>query len=384
MAAADSRIPTPPAQRRENFRQRSLPLIVWCACAVVAVGMLLSRARRFEYVGMANAPAYEISSRAAATISSVTVGLYEKVGAGDVVAVLDDAQVNAAIETARANVRRLTAEMDTEKAGLGGAAGPGGMATALRRFAVDEDRQRLEALSIKVTLEADRVELERRGVELHRAEALRAEKLLSDAEFDNARLLYEEVRRRNEENEHLLQEAEDALRRTQTRRGDYENAGGGPANEPAAFRPLREAINVEIQRLKEVETQREALVLKSPVAGRVSRILAARGQSVVAGEPILLIEEESVREIVAYLREGDIRSVAPNSKVRVTSVRSGRVADSIVVAVAPGLEALPQRLWNNPQVAEYGLGVTIAASPVLALTPGELVSVSSASSSAPR
>jgi hypothetical protein len=68
----------------------------------------------------------------------------------------------------------------------------------------------------------------------------------------------------------------------------------------------------------------------------------------------------------------------------VTSVRSGRVADSIVVAVAPGLEALPQRLWNNPQVAEYGLGVTIAASPVLALTPGELVSVSFASSSAPR
>ena len=111
------------------------------------------------------------------------------------------------------------------------------------------------------------------------------------------------------------------------------------------------------------------------VAGRVSRILAARGQSVIAGEPILLIEEEAVREIVAYLREGDIRTVAPNSKVRITSVRSGRVADSVVLAVGPGLEALPQRLWKNPQLAEYGLGITIAASPVMALTPGELVSV---------
>jgi HlyD family secretion protein len=375
MATTDTPIETPSAQRRQNFKQKTLPLIVWCACAVLAVGMLLSRARRFEYVGVASAPVYEISSRTAATVASVGVGLYDKVGAGDVVVVLDDTQVKAAVETARANVRRLSAELDAAKAGLGGAAGAGGLATDLRRFAVDEERQRLDALSIKVTLESDRVELERRKIEVRRAEALRAADLLSDADRDNARLLYEQLKRRNEENETLLQETEDAVRRTQARRVDYEHGGAGPGNEPAAFRPLREGINVEVQRLKEVETQREALVLKSPVAGRVSRILAARGQSIVAGEPILLIEEESVKEIVAYLREGDIRLVAPSSKVRITSVRSGRVADSVVIAVGPGLEALPQRLWKNPQMAEYGLGVTIGASPLMALTPGELVSV---------
>jgi multidrug resistance efflux pump len=368
MATTDKPIETPAAQRRLNFKQKTLPLVVWCACAVLAVGMLLSRARRFEYVGVASAPSYEISSRTAATVASVGVGLYDKVGVGDVVVVLDDTQVKAAVETARANVRRLSAELDAAKAGLG-------LATDLRRFAVDEERQRLDALSIKVTLESDRVELERRKIEVRRADALRAANLLSDADRDNARLSYEQLKRRNEENERLLQETEDAVRRTQARRVDYEHGGAGSGNEPAAFRPLREGINVEVQRLKEVETQREALVLKSPVAGRVSRILAARGQSVVAGEPILLIEEESVKEIVAYLREGDIRAVAPSSKVRITSVRSGRVADSVVIAVGPGLEALPQRLWKNPQMAEYGLGVTIGASPLMALTPGELVSV---------
>jgi multidrug resistance efflux pump len=375
MDGTDTPIKTPPAQRRQDFKRRTLPILVWCVCAAVAVGMLFSRARRFEYVGVASTPIYEISSRAPATLASVSVALYDKVDPGDVVAVLDDAQVKAAIETARANVRRLSAELDAAKAGLGGAAGAGGLATDLRRFAVDEDRQRLEALAIKVTLEGDRVEMERRQVEARRAETLRAANLLSDADLDNARLLYEEVKRRNEENERLLHETEESLRRTQARRLDYEHGGGSPGTEPAAFRPLREGINVEIQRLKEVETQREALVLKSPVAGRVSRVLAARGQSVVAGEPILLIEEEAVREIVAYLREGDIRPVAPNSKVRITSVRSGRVADSVVIAVGPGLEALPPRLWKNPQLAEYGLGVTIGASPLMALTPGELVSV---------
>ena len=375
MTATDGAIETPPAQRRENFKHKTLPLLVWCLCAAVAGGMLLSRARRFEYVGVAIAPSYEISSPAAATLASIGVGLYDNVGPGDVVAVLDDTQVKSVIETARANVRLLSAELDAAKAGLGGAAGPDGLATDLRRFAVDEDRQRLDALAIKVTLEGDRVEMERLEIDVRRAEALRAANLLSDADLDNARLLYQEVKRRNEENEILLNEAEEVVRRTQARRRDYGRGGGSAGSEPAAFRPLREGINVEIQRLKEVETQREALVLKSPVAGRVSSILAAKGQSVVAGEPILLIEEETVREIVAYVREGDARQVAPNSKVRVTSVRSGKVTESVVVGVGPGLEVLPQRLWKNPQMMEYGLGVTIGASPMMALTPGELVSI---------
>jgi multidrug resistance efflux pump len=375
MADAEAPIAIPRAQRIEDLKQKTLPLAVWGVCALVALSMLVARARRFEYVGLANAPIYEVSARAPATLASVSVGLYDRVDAGDVVAVLDDTQVQAAIETAKANVRQLSAQLDAARAGLGSASGPGALATDMRRFAVDEDRQRLEALALKVTLETDRIELDRRHVALRRAEALRAAKLISEAEYDNTRLLYEEVKRRNEENEVLLKETDETVRRTQARRQDYDRAGGSSGNEPLVFKPLREAINVEIQRLKEIETQREGLILKSPVAGRVSRIRAARGQSVVAGEPILLIEEESVREIVAYLREGDIRPIVPNAKVRVISARSGKVADSIVVAVGPGLEALPQRLWQNPQVVEYGLGVTIAASPLMGLTPGELVSV---------
>jgi len=375
MADAEGPIPTPRAQRIEDLKHKTLPLLVWSVCAVVALSMFIARARRFEYVGVANAPIYEVSAQAPATLSSVAVGLYDRVSAGQVVAVLDDTQVQAAIETAKANVRQLSAQLDAARSGIGGASGPEALATDMRRFAIDEDRQKLEALALNVTLQTDRVELDRRKVAFRRAEMLRAANLLSEAEYDDSRLLYETVKRRIEENDKMLQEAEATVQRTQARRLDYERAGAGGGSEPVVFKPLREAINVEIQRLKEIEAQREVLFLKSPVDGRVSRIRAARGQSVVAGEPILLIEEESVREIVAYLREGDVRPIAPNAKVRVISARSGKVADSIVVAVGPGLEALPQRLWQNPQVIEYGLGVTIAASPLMGLTPGELVSV---------
>jgi multidrug resistance efflux pump len=375
MASPHAPIATPRAQRLEEFRQRTLPLLVWIVCALVALGMLFARARRFEYVGVANSPIYEISSHAPATVASVSVGLYDRVHPGDVVAVLDDTQVQAEIETAKANVRQLSAQLDAAQAGLGGASGPAALSNDMRRFAIDENRQRLEALALKVTLETNRVELDRRKVAVRRAEALRAASLVSEADYDNTRLFYEQIKRRTEENEALLKETEATVRSTQARKLDHARAAGTSGNDPIVFQPLREAINVEIQRLKEIEARREVLFLKSPVAGRVSRIRAARGQSVVAGEPILLIEEEAVREIVAYLREGNIRSVASNSKVRVTSARNGKVVDSVVVAVGPGLEALPERLRRNFQVVEYGLGVTIAASPLMGLTPGELVTV---------
>lgn len=374
MAEMNAPVPTPRAQRIEDFRRKTLPLIVWGVCAAVCFTMLATRVRRFEYVGLANTPTYEISANAPATVASVSVGLYDRVEAGQVVVVLDDARVQAAIETAKANVRQLSAELDAARAGLGGASGPGALATDMRRFSIDEDRRRLEALTLKVTLETDRVEMDRRKVAMNRAATLREAKLVSDAEYDDARLLYEEIKKRNEENERLLAETEETVRRTQARRLDYERSGGA-GSEPVAFKPLREAINVEMQRLKEIEVQRQSLYLESPVTGRVSRIRAGRGQSVVAGEPIVMIEEESVREIVAYLREGDARDVLPNAKARVVSARSGKVVDSVVVAVGPGLEALPQRLWKNPQVAEYGRGVTIAVSPMMGLTPGEMVSV---------
>jgi len=367
-------IAVPRSQRIEDMKHRLLPGVVWCVCAAIALTMLVGRVRRLEYVGVASAPIYEISSSAPATVASITVGLYDHVVAGEVVAVLDDTQVQAAIETAKANVRRLAAELDAAKAGLGGAAGPGALASDMRRFAIDEDRRRLEALALKVTVETDRVEMDRRHIAVQRAEKLRAAKLISEEDYDDARLSYEEIKKQNEENERLLHETEETLRRTQARREDYERAGGA-GSEPVVFRPFREAINVEIQRLKEIEVRQRDLVLMSPVDGRVSRIRAGRGQSMVAGEPILLIEEEAVHEIVAYLREGSVRPVAPNTKVRVQSPRSGTIADSVVVAVGPGLEVLPQRLWKNPQVQEYGLGVTIAASPDMRLTPGELVSI---------
>jgi hypothetical protein len=43
--------------------------------------------------------------------------------------------------------------------------------------------------------------------------------------------------------------------------------------------------------------------------------------------------------------------------------------------VGPTVQELPQRLWRNPRVPDYGRAVVIAAAPSMQLTPGEIVNV---------
>ena len=118
------------------------------------------------------------------------------------------------------------------------------------------------------------------------------------------------------------------------------------------------------------------MVLRSPVAGRVSQILCRNGQTVVPGEPILTVSDRSVKQIITYLHESDDRQVHENSQVLVSSMsRPEQAAESLVVRLGPGLEQLPQRLWRSPTVPDYGRAVVIAGIPRLELTPGELINV---------
>ena len=86
-------IPTPRDQRISDFKVRTLPMLVWVVAATLAVGLLIGRGRRFEYVGLANSLQYEISAAATGTLDTVVVGLYDTVQPGDIVAKMDDGSI---------------------------------------------------------------------------------------------------------------------------------------------------------------------------------------------------------------------------------------------------------------------------------------------------
>lgn len=371
-------IETPLAQRMMDFRVRTMPLIVWSACVLIVAMMLLGRASRFEYLGLAQATEYPISPVATGTIEAVVVDIYDRVDVGEMVATLDDSRLLASIATSSAKLVKLQAELEATRATLLTNEGQGmaNWAADLRRFQADEQKRRLDVLSLRVVHEERQIELERMEIEKQRARELYDAGVIAETLWDQARLERDEVRQGLEEGQVLLEQTEAEYFAAKSRREEYET--GLPSKDwmDPILRPLQEAIEVESRRLDEIDVRRQALVLRSPVAGQVSDILCRRGQSVRPGEPVVVVAEGSVREIVAFLTEDDGRDIAPSTPVMVsTRGGGGTVSESVVIRVGPSIQEMPPRLWRNPRRPDYGRAVVIAAVPGMRLTPGELVNV---------
>ena len=371
-------IETPRAQRVDDFMRRTMPLIVWSVCALIVAVMLVGRARSYHYVGLARAMEYEISSSTPATLEAVIVDLFDDVESGDVVAKLDDRPLLAAIRVSEAAIQQLSAQLDATRVKISSDSGQGvaGWTADLRRFQIDEEQRRLGMLSLRVDIESDRVELELRILEKNRAASLVEAGIISQGEYDIARLAQEQVQRRLEDNVILLAQLKKEFEDAQARREAFEGEHPQSFEDEPLLNPLRQAITVETLRLEEIELMRRSMLLRSPVVGQVSEILCQRGQAVRPGEPILLIAEQSVREIIAYLDEEAGSNIEPNQTVLVASGgEAGTVAESVVLRVSPSVQLLPERLWRSPRVPDYGRAVVIAASPAMNLTPGQAVDV---------
>jgi multidrug resistance efflux pump len=371
-------IRTPAPQRVEDFKRRQLPIIVWALSALIVVAMLVGRAREFEYIGLAQSAEYEISADATGKIETVLVELYEDVDPGDVLAKLDDAELLASIATANSAIGRLQAELHATQAELSSASGQemAAWVNDLRRFQINEEQRLLEILALKVEIESDAVELEQLHLEYDRNRPLVDSGYISQSMFDNIRLTRDRVDKRLADNRILLEQTEQEYRVAVERRESYERELPEPPRMEPMLLPLHAGIEEESRRLDQIELRREAMTLRSPVVGQVSQILCRRGQAVVPGEPILIVAERSVKEIIAYLEEPEGLDVKTNTPVLIASrSRRGRVSESVVVNVSPTVQTLPVRLWNDPRYAQFGRPVLIAAAPGMELVPGEVVAV---------
>jgi multidrug resistance efflux pump len=267
-------------------------------------------------------------------------------------------------------------EADLEAAQARTSSDEAAMSSDLRRFQIDEERLRLEILSLRVVIETDEVERNRLDLEVERTRQLLDAGFLSQAEYDNVRLARQRVDVSLESNRNLLSQAEKEYAAARARRESFERGIEGRVETEPLLQPLRRAIEVETVRLNEIEVERKSLVLRSPVTGRVSQLLCRGGQSVVPGEPILVVTEATPHEIVAWMPETAGELEEGRRRVLVASrTDPGKVAESVVIRTSPSIRQLPERLWRNPRVPDYGRAVVVAGVPALDLTPGELVTV---------
>ncbi|MHC4659956.1 MAG: HlyD family secretion protein, partial [Planctomycetota bacterium] len=149
-------------RRAGRLRVHILPILVWIGAVVVVVVLFQHRAERFEVLGLAQGQVHQVAATCDGRLKDVPVQLFEKVGRGQTLAVidtvLDNENLQAQLDTASAEIEHLKAELvSTEDQLLTEAVNrQTDWVGAQRRFSVDVENARVAVLELKAQLEADR------------------------------------------------------------------------------------------------------------------------------------------------------------------------------------------------------------------------------------
>jgi hypothetical protein len=106
------------------------------------------------------------------------------------------------------------------------------------------------------------------------------------------------------------------------------------------------------------------------------QMIRRAGEVVAAGDPILAVAEQEPTEIVAYVSEHQLMLLKDQMTVRLVKAREpAQIAQSRVSRIGPTIELMPQRLWLNPNIPQWGRPVLIDIPPGMTIVSGEIVGI---------
>jgi multidrug resistance efflux pump len=385
------RIPIPWPRRLEDFRLRWVPLLVWLLAISAVVSLYELRNVGQSWVGMAQSQEWSLTVPSSGRIDSIEVKLFSTLRAGDVVARLDPSFVEAALKTARAESERLVLQglALEEEFQIAATDDIRDHQTDLRRayrdrmnLQMDISKIQLEMLRRRIELEADRLEIVRLDAKLARASALVAAEVLSQEQAEDFQLrrdvLVAQVAAREDFLTGLSFEQLSAQQRV-----DALSEPDSFVADPFAQRLQAQAaaLNVQEYRLAELALQRDALVVMATQAGQVIRLSATPGQTLSAGDSLCEYTTSAGNTVVAYLRAPSTQALRLGDSVLIrrlldASAEEEPVRETLVAKLAPHIAAIPNHLWRDPSIPEYGREVVLAPIPGLGLVLVEQVQVS--------
>ncbi len=359
-----------------------MPLLVWLAVVACVVVLFRYRSARFEVLGIAQSQMHQVAATCTGRLKSLPVELFGKVNKGDTVAVidtvLDNENLQEELAVVLAEIQHLMAGLIPTQDNLLTEASQRttDKITAQRRFDVDIENARLRILELKALLETDRIMLEDLALEVKIVQGLLNQDAIAPYELQKAEAQYNALAKKIEENEHLLAQAEQDFEQTRERSDEFASRQEQRPSVDSALNVIHKAIKVQEQRMEQLLARRKVLVLKSPLDGMVSLIQSGLGDAVLPGVPILTITEVKPRDIVAYIRQDQSGRISERMAVElIKNSEPAQIAGSQVTYLGPTVELMPQRLWQNPNIAQWGRPILIKIPPGLKLVPGETVGI---------
>ncbi|MGE3312885.1 MAG: HlyD family secretion protein [Limisphaerales bacterium] len=345
-------IPSPPGHLLREFCHRALPVVAFVAAGVGAAFLWNQRFTGTLLHGEVEPIRASVTTLEGGTVLRLHVDRWQEVTNGQPIAtiqVLDPDAVGRSVEILRGELEILRS-----------------------RLALDESRndQNLEGLRVRwlearVQLATSRVQLENARRDLDRTQRLFQDRIIPEAELDNARTFHEALKVEVDERSALVVGLDTSLQRLDT---------ANHADRNHSFGVIDRSLAAQEQQLRDEGT----IHLRAPIAGIVKSIAVSVGERIGAGTEVAVVAAPRSERIVGFVRQPLTVEPQPGMAVEIRTRGAVRqVGHSMIDNVGADLElvASPLRLRNFDNSVERGLAFSIPIPDDLRVHPGELVDV---------
>jgi multidrug resistance efflux pump len=360
MARTFEPIPTPPAVRWREFRVRALPFVVFAAGVLAAAALWTRTVAPPTLVAEAELVRTNVTSPCVGVVTVLEVTPLQRVRAGEVIGhVLPDAS-----RVLGASLAVVRAEIDLLRVGMQPALEQQRVAVNLEQLQLDWMRDRVELVQL-------RGELRLAETNLARIERLHRDRLVSEEEFEAARIQRDSLASQVDEKARLVATIEPSVQRFSPEGEDRTPRATGDT--------LKAAIAVQERQLALLEAQSAPIPLLAPIDGVVTVVSRCGGEVVAAEEAVATIAAEHATRLVGFLRQPLPVEPAAGMPVEVRTRGGKRAAGAASIEAVGGvMEPVPATLLaavNRTGALDTGLRVHVRMPSGLHLRPGEQVDV---------
>jgi multidrug resistance efflux pump len=364
-----------------------MPIIVWVVAVGCVIGLFHQQSEEFEILGLAQGDVHQLQATNVARLKEIYVELFEEVKPGQVLAVLDPvidpqyqfATIQAERAVIEAEIHRLQAQLEAAREDLNiqEANRETDLASKYQQFSADLQRAQLRILELKTILGPDKINLQELETNIKMFVAQNpVETDVTPFKLEKIKLQHASLDKKIQENELLLAQAQVNLEQIQQQRDELEKLHPANLTLSSALKPIQEAITVQVKKLERLTVQRQPIMLTAPMAGLVSEIHLTPGELALLGNPVITIAEDRPREIAAWTTEQHANIIKQDMQVKVVKrSQPPQIAPGQVVYIGPTLEMLPQRLWTNLNIPQWGRRVLIQVDAEMKMIPGEVVGI---------
>jgi multidrug resistance efflux pump len=354
---------------------RNWPFLLWLGI-LVFIAAFYSRNQQFgEIGGTVEVVEQSVAPIETARLAEIAVEPGQRVRAGDVIARMDTALVEAELAIQQSTLRDARENVTTFQQRMLTASGDAQMA-------VRNVEASLRATQLEQQREA--AELEQLQKELKRREGLLAQRFIDELQVNELRpqiaSLEKALAAYPELVETYRQTHEMAVRQRDLLQSWLRAANGSPLENAVSNKTESSAAIVEASR-DLVLRRKESYALRAARDGVVARVYVLPGNVVAAGVPVASIVGERPTRVVGFLPEARLADLSAGDRVHVWRL-NGRAdpVEAVVSSVSLAVEALPVRI--NPLQVQVQGGQPLRGRRILfdligphSLSPGESVEI---------